>query len=105
MWAPNLTTTGEWPVTIVNQILIEMPGLARPQPNFIEVLTATILALRGRVDYRNLSRCCYYSQRTMARQFQRQFGWPRFNLFAMKSALKFRTAKQFTGLSDCQSRK
>jgi DDE family transposase len=65
-----------------------MPGLAKPQAKFIEVLISTILALRGRVNYRNLSRYCDYSERTLARQFQRQFDWPRFNHLAMKNALK-----------------
>jgi hypothetical protein len=88
MWVSNLTTTGEWPVTIVNQILMQMPGLAKPQAKFIEVLIATILALRGRVNYRNLSRYCFYSQRTLARQFQCQFSWSMFNHLTMKSALK-----------------
>lgn len=88
MWVSNLTSTGEWPVTIVNQILKQMPGLAKPQAKFIEVLTATILALRGRVNYRNLSRYCDYSERTLARQFQRQFDWPLFNLLAMRDVLK-----------------
>ena len=75
-------------MTIVNQILKQMPGLAKPQAKFIDVLFSTILALRGRVNYRNLSRYCNYSERTLARQFQCQFDWPMFNLLAMKSALK-----------------
>jgi hypothetical protein len=87
MWVSNLTSTGEWPVTIVNKILKQMPGLAKPQAKFIEVLIATILALRGRVNYRNLSRYCHYSERTLARQFQRQFDWPLFNLLAMSNVL------------------
>lgn len=88
MWVSNLTSTAEWPVTIVNQILKQMPGLAKPQAKFIEVLISTILALRGRVNYRNLSRYCHYSERSLARQFQRQFDWPMFNLLAMGNLLK-----------------
>ena len=87
MWVSNLNSTGEWPVTIVNQILKQMPGLAKPQAKFIEVLISTILALRRRVNYRNLSRYCDYSERTLARQFQRQFDWPMFNHLAMRNVL------------------
>jgi hypothetical protein len=65
-----------------------MPGLAKPQAKFIEALILTILALRGRVNYRNLSRYCQFSERTLARQFQRQFDWPLFNHFAMNAVLK-----------------
>lgn len=88
MWVSNLTTTGEWPMTIVNQILMQMPGLAKPQAKFIELLIVTILALRGRVNYRNLSRYCLYSERTLARQFRRQFDWPMFNHLAINSVLE-----------------
>ena len=42
------------------------------------VLFATILALRGRVTGRNLSRYCDYSERTIARQFRAAFDWPEF---------------------------
>src|SRR6185503_18881527 len=87
MWVSILTSTGEWPVTIVNQILKQMPGLAKPQAKYIETLISTILALRGRVNYRNLSRYCQYSERTLARQFQRQFDWPQFNHLAMRNVL------------------
>jgi len=75
-------------MTIVNEILKQLPGLAKPQAKFIETLMATILALRGRVNYRNLSRYCDYSERTLARQFQRHLDWPLFNYLAMKSALE-----------------
>jgi IS4 transposase len=42
------------------------------------MLFATILALRGRVTGRNLSRYCEYSERTLARQFRASFDWPDF---------------------------
>jgi hypothetical protein len=41
-------------------------------------LFATILALRGRVTGRNLSRSCEDSERTLARQFRPAFAWPEF---------------------------
>jgi hypothetical protein len=37
------------------------------------VLLTTILALRGRVTGRNLSRYCGYSERTIARQYRATF--------------------------------
>jgi hypothetical protein len=51
------------------------------------VLFATILALRGRVTGRNLSRYCDYSERTIARQFRETFDWPEFHQRVMLAAL------------------
>jgi hypothetical protein len=51
-------------MTIVNDILKQMPGLGHPQRKFLATLFVTILVLRGRVNFRNLSRYCAYSERT-----------------------------------------
>jgi hypothetical protein len=51
------------------------------------VLFATILALRGRVTCRNLSRYCEYSERTIARQFRASFEWSDFHQRVMTAAL------------------
>src|SRR5213083_665293 len=49
-------------MTIVNDILKQMPGLGQPQRKFLATLFVTILVLRGRVNFRNLSRSCDYSE-------------------------------------------
>ena len=74
-------------MTIVNHILQQMPALSQPQRKFLETLFATILALRGRVNFRNLSRYCDYSERTIARQFRASFDWPDFHQRVMTAAL------------------
>jgi hypothetical protein len=74
-------------MTIVKDILKQMPALGQPQRKFLETLFATFLALRGRVNFRNLSRYCAYSERTMARQFRRAFDWPTFHQQVMDAAL------------------
>jgi hypothetical protein len=51
----------------------------------------TILALRGRVTGRNLSRSCDYSERTIARQFRASFDWPEFHHRGMTTALDARS--------------
>src|SRR4029453_6941579 len=75
-------------MTMVHDILKQLPGLGQPQRQFLETLFATILALRGRVNFRNLSRYCDYSERTIARQFQRPFDWPDFHQRVTKEVLK-----------------
>jgi len=64
-----------------------MPALSKPQRKFLDTLFATILALRGRVNFRNLSRYCDYSERTIARQFRADFKWPDFHQRVMQAAL------------------
>ena len=72
---------------IVNDILKQMPGLSQPQRKFLATLFVTILVLRGRVNFRNLSRYCDYSERTIARQFRAPFDWPDFHQRVLMTAL------------------
>ena len=74
-------------MTLVNDILKQMPGLGQPQRKFLATLFVTILVLRGRVNFRNLSRYCDYSERTIARQFREQFDWPDFHQRVLMTAL------------------
>src|SRR2546427_12054484 len=74
-------------MTIVTNIVQQMPAVRQPQGKFLAVLFATILALRGRVTGRNLSRYCEYSERTIARQFRASFDWPDFHQRVMTVAL------------------
>jgi hypothetical protein len=74
-------------MTIVKDILKHMPGVAKPQAKFLNTFFAAILALRGRVNVRNLSRYCDYSERTISRQLRREFDFVYFNSQAMKSAI------------------
>ena len=62
-------------MTIVKDILKQMPAVRQPQAKFLAILCSTILALRGHVTLRNLSRYCDYSERTLARQFRAAFDW------------------------------
>lgn len=75
-------------MTIVKDILKQLPAVKQPQQKFLETLFATILALRGRLNFRNLSRYCDYSERTLARQFRHAFDWPDFHQRVIQRALK-----------------
>jgi DDE superfamily endonuclease len=72
---------------IVTNILRQMPGLGHPQRKFLATLFVTILVLRGRVNFRNLSRYCDYSERTIARQFRAPFDWADFHQRVLMRAL------------------
>ena len=75
-------------MTIVSDILQQMPAVRQPQRKFLAVLFATILALRGRVTCRNLSRYGEYSERTRARQCRATLDWPDFPPRVMPAALE-----------------
>jgi DDE superfamily endonuclease len=79
-------------MTIVHDILKQMPGLGQPQRQFLATLFVTILVLRGRVNFRNLSRYCDYSERTIARQFREPFDWPDLHQRVLRTALDPRSA-------------
>ncbi len=72
---------------MVHDILKQMPRLGQPQRKFLATLFVTILVLRGRVNFRNLSRYCDYSERTIARQFREPFDWPDFHQRVLMTAL------------------
>ena len=74
-------------MTMVKNILRQMPGLGQPQRKFLATLFVTILVLRGRVNFRNLSRYCDYAERTIARQFRAPFDWPDFHQRVLMTAL------------------
>src|SRR5262249_24842546 len=80
-------------MTIVNEILKQLPAVSQPQRKFLATLVATILALRGRVNSRNLSRSSDSSERTIARQFRRCFDWPDFPQRVMNAALDPRSER------------
>src|SRR4051812_44742309 len=73
-------------MTLVNDILQQMPRLSQPQRKFLATLFVTILGLRGRVNFRTLSRYCAYAERTMARQFREPFDWPDFHQRVLMTA-------------------
>src|SRR5919198_1175934 len=80
-------------MTIVHDILKQMPGLGQPQRQFLATLFVTILVLRGRVTCRNLSRSCDYSERTSARQFRQPLDWPDFPQRVWRTALDPHSAR------------
>jgi hypothetical protein len=65
-------------MTIATDILKQRSAVSQPQRKLLAVLLATMLALRGRVTARNLSRYCEYAERTRARQFRASFAWSDF---------------------------
>src|SRR5918999_3250893 len=74
-------------MTLVHDILQQMPGLGQPQRKFLATWFVTLLVLRGRVNFRNLRRYCDYAERTIARQLREPFDWPDFHQRVLMTAL------------------
>ena len=75
------------PVTIVTRTLNQMPGLAKPRRNFVAALIATMLALRGRVNYRNWARYGEYCEHSYARQLAQPFPWLAYHAQVIRQAI------------------
>ncbi len=80
----------------VTEILKQMSSITKPQEKFLNTLFATILVVRGRVNYPNLSRYSTYSERSLRRHFQKDFNFLDFNLRAVQRVISA-TATQLLG--------
>lgn len=63
----------------INKILAEMSGVGKPQKKFLVTLFLTILLMRGKVNFRNMSRYSDLSEKTYSRQFRQSFDFVEFN--------------------------
>jgi hypothetical protein len=64
---------------IVDEILENMSNVGKPQKKFLVLLFTTILLIKGKVNYLNLSRYSELSEKTYRRQFQQEFHFVEFN--------------------------
>lgn len=73
---------------LVVEILKQMSGITKPQEKFLTVLFTTILVVRGKINFKNLSRYSVYSEKTYRRQFRKQFNYLRFNLLCAEKVIE-----------------
>lgn len=99
-------------MTVVTQILDRMSGVAKPQRKFFLTLMASMLIIRGRINFLSLSRHSQLSEKTYRRQFQKAFDFLSFNretieqaqpaqqppLFAQDTSFSQKSGKQTYGL-------
>ena len=74
-------------MTVVTATLNQMTWLAKPRRKFVAALIATMLALRGRVNYRNLARYGEYCEHSYARQFAQPFPWMQYHAQVIHDAV------------------
>jgi len=71
-----------------SDILQQMFGITKPKIKFMTTLFSTILAVPGKINFRNMSRFCSYSEKTFSRNFRKTFNFIQFNLLSLKSILE-----------------
>jgi hypothetical protein len=84
---------------IINTILKQMSNISKPQQKFVIVLLTTLMFLRGRGNFRNLSRYSELCEKTYSRQFRKPFDFVEFNRLGVSATIP-RTHSQ-VGAIDC----
>lgn len=74
-------------MTYVSDSLAKMNGLNKSRRDFMNALLTTMLALPGKMNFRNLGRIGPYSERSYARHFERTFDFLQFNQFLLQQHL------------------
>lgn len=80
-------------------ILEKMTGVAKPQKKFLVTLFLTILLMRGKVNFRNMSRYSDLSEKTYSRQFRKPFDFADFNKHLIEETVPSHHEK--IGVMDC----
>lgn len=73
---------------IIETVLHQMSSVSTPQRKFMTVLLMTWMCLRGKVNYRNLSRYSEVNEKTYSRWFRRDFDFIEFNRLSLASLLR-----------------
>ena len=72
---------------IANEILEKIQNVSKGQKKFLIVLFTTILLIKSKVNYLNLSRYSELSEKTYRRQFHKEFDFVEFNKQAIKEVI------------------
>lgn len=64
---------------LTDTILEKMSNVFKPQRKFVTILLTSIILMRGKVNFRNLSRYSEPSEKTFSRQFRIPFDFAEFN--------------------------
>jgi hypothetical protein len=71
----------------VARILERMSGVSHPQKKFLVILFTTLLLLRGKAKFRNLSRDSSLCEKTFSRQYRKPFDFTGFTRLALEEAI------------------
>jgi hypothetical protein len=83
----------------MKSILQQMPGISQPQKKFLITLFSTILLVYGKVNFTNLSRYSYLSEKTYRRHFLKSFNFH--NLINIFTELALNPEHTVIAVIDC----
>jgi len=83
----------------VQHILEKMVDLKKPQKKFMVTLFSTILLMRGKVNFRNMSRYSELCEKTFSRQFRKSFDFATFNQLLIEDVIEPKHEK--VAVMDC----
>lgn len=84
---------------LINNILDKMTDVAKPQKKFLVMLFLTILLMRGKVNFRNMSRYSELNEKSYSRQFRKTFDFAAFNKQLIAESVPSHHEK--IGVMDC----
>jgi len=64
-------------------ILEQMSSVKKTQRQFLVVVLTGLMCLRGKANFRHLSRYSYYHEKTFSRGFRRAFDFVKFNQLSL----------------------
>jgi hypothetical protein len=82
-------------LTFVSLILNRIPGITKPQRNFLLNLFLSIFATHSKINFLNLARHSSLHEKTFRRHFRKDFDFARFNQLTIDGALANSTDKAF----------
>ena len=82
-------------------ILQQMPQISKPQLKFMLKLFLLLMCLRGRANFRNLSRYSNYHEKTFSRWYYRNFNFVEFNRLLFKFIINHDKSSVMISAIDC----
>lgn len=74
-------------MTLIETVLSHMSSVAKPQSKFVIILLTTLMCLRGKANFRNLSRYSELNEKTYSRGFRRDFDFVEFNRLSLTAII------------------
>ena len=84
---------------MIENLLEQMVSVSKPQRKFIAVLLMLLSGLRGRANFRNLSRYSDYHEKTFSRWYRRDFDLVEFNRLSLERMVE--PEIELIGATDC----
>lgn len=79
-------------MNMIETIFNKISDISKPQRRFIQVLLTTIMLMRGKVNFRNMSRYSGLSEKTFSRQFRNPFDFAKFNRIGIETVVSSHTS-------------